>query len=97
MNTLGIEIEKTVEKDNRLIIGKGLKYKLYLQNDNYNTFNHVISSIVKILGYSWEQAEQLAIIAHIKGESLMKESNDKEELIAIKNAFRIQNINTKIR
>jgi ATP-dependent Clp protease adapter protein ClpS len=78
-------------------IGKGLRYKLYLLNDNYNTFDYVIQCIVKVLGYNWEQAEQLALNAHIKGKTIMKESNDKLELIVIKETFKSLNINTKIK
>jgi ATP-dependent Clp protease adaptor protein ClpS len=86
-----------IEEDIQPTIGKGLRYKLYLLNDNYNYFDYVIQCIVKVLGYTWEQAEQLALNAHIKGKALMKESNDKFELIIIKEAFKSLNINTEIK
>ena len=41
--------------------------KLYLINDPYNTFEHVINCLVTICGHDELQAEQCAIITHYKG------------------------------
>lgn len=41
--------------------------KLYLINDSYNTFEHVMNCLVAICGHNELQAEQCALITHYKG------------------------------
>lgn len=45
------------------------RHKLILFNDDVNTFEHVIESLVKICDHSPEQAEQCALIVHYKGKT----------------------------
>ena len=45
---------------------------LVLYNDDVNTFNHVIKSLVEICGHDPVQAEQCAIIVHFKGSCEVK-------------------------
>jgi|WetSurMetagenome_2_1015567.scaffolds.fasta_scaffold286112_2 ATP-dependent Clp protease adapter protein ClpS len=40
---------------------------LILFNDDFNTFEHVIKSLVEICGHDSMQAEQCALIAHFNG------------------------------
>ena len=47
-------------------IGKSNKV-LYLLNDEYNTFEHVINCLVTICDHSELQAEQCALLTHYKG------------------------------
>ncbi len=42
--------------------------KLYLINDSYNTFDHVINCLVAICGHNSLQAEQCALITHYNGK-----------------------------
>ena len=42
-------------------------YRLDLQNDDYNTFDWVITCLMKICGHEYEQANQCAHIVHYKG------------------------------
>jgi len=42
-------------------------YRLDLHNDDYNSFDHVISCLMKICGHEYEQATQCAHIVHFKG------------------------------
>lgn len=46
--------------------------EIVLYNDDVNTFDHVIESLVKICGHTWEQAEQCAILVHYKGQCTVK-------------------------
>ena len=41
--------------------------KLYLINDEYNTFDHVINCLVAICEHDELQAEQCAFLTHYKG------------------------------
>ena len=45
---------------------------LILYNDDVNTFDHVIDTLVKVCHHTFEQAEQCAIIVHFKGKCDVK-------------------------
>ncbi len=45
---------------------------LILYNDDVNTFDHVIETLVRVCQHTYEQAEQCAIIVHFKGKCDVK-------------------------
>jgi ATP-dependent Clp protease adaptor protein ClpS len=45
---------------------------LLLVNDDVNSFEHVISSLVEVCGHDEIQAEQCAVLTHIKGGCVIK-------------------------
>lgn len=47
-------------------------YNLILWNDDVNTFDWVIDTLIEICGHSQEQAEQCAILIHHKGKYAVK-------------------------
>lgn len=47
-------------------------YKIILCNDSYNTFDWVITCLMKICGHEYHQANQCAHIVHYKGECDVK-------------------------
>jgi ATP-dependent Clp protease adaptor protein ClpS len=47
---------------------------LILHND-FNTFDHVIHSLINVLGHDPIQAEQCAFIVHYKGKCIVKDGN----------------------
>lgn len=48
---------------------------LIVWNDNVNTFEWVIESLVEICGHSHEQAEQCAYIIHYQGKYAVKQGS----------------------
>ena len=46
---------------------KTIEKVLYLMNDEYNTFEHVINCLVAICEHDELQAEQCALLTHYKG------------------------------
>lgn len=52
--------------------------RLVLYNDDVNTFDHVIESLVKICAHQPEQAEQCAYIIHYKGKCIVKSGEFKK-------------------
>lgn len=46
--------------------------EIVLFNDDVNTFDHVIESLVAICNHSLEQAEQCALLVHYKGKCTVK-------------------------
>ena len=59
--------------------------RILLYNDDVNSMEYVISVLHDVLGLNFEQAEQLAIIAHFKGVVEVKRGSDISTLIYIKN------------
>ncbi len=51
---------------------------LIVYNDDVNTFEHVISTLIKICGHSPEQAEQCTLIIHYKGKCAVKKGSFEE-------------------
>lgn len=46
--------------------------RLIVYNDDHNTFDWVIQCLMEILGHTFEQSEQLALIIHFKGKATVK-------------------------
>lgn len=49
--------------------------ELILHNDDYNTFEHVIDSLVKICKHDTLQAEQCAFVVHYNGRCMIKKGD----------------------
>ena len=58
-------------------------HKLILENDDYNTFDWVITCLMKICGHDYEQADQCALIVHNNGGCIVK-YGDREMIIKMK-------------
>jgi len=63
--------ERTLHKNEKLERG-GESGSLILYNDEINTFDHVIKSLVEVCGHDAVQAEQCALIVHFKGSCEVK-------------------------
>ena len=50
-------------------------HSIILHNDDVNTFDHVINSLVKYCDHSQIQAEQCAHIVHYNGKCQVKKGN----------------------
>lgn len=50
-------------------------FQLIVWNDEVNTFQHVIDTLMEICGHSAEQAEQCAMIIHSQGKYAVKSGN----------------------
>lgn len=51
---------------------------IVVNNDDYNSFDHVIECFCSILGHTNEQAEQLALLIHTKGSARVKHGTFEE-------------------
>jgi ATP-dependent Clp protease adaptor protein ClpS len=69
MNTL-TEILLADETD--LIDSSDLKHKLVVHNDEVNSFDWVIETLVEVCKHSFQQAEQCSLIIHHKGKYAVK-------------------------
>ena len=50
----------------------GINNEIVLYNDEVNTFDHVIETLIRVCQHSSEQAEQCAILVHYKGKCIVK-------------------------
>lgn len=69
--------------------------KLVLHNDDYNTFDWVIKSLVDVCEHSTVQAEQCSLIVHFKGKCSVKEGS-KKKLSPLKEALLDRGLNATI-
>ena len=63
--------ERTLHRDDKLKSGSETS-TLILYNDEINTFDHVIKSLVEVCGHDSVQAEQCALIVHFNGSCEVK-------------------------
>lgn len=86
--------EKTLKKDeNKKDISE--VNSLILMNDNINTFDHVIKSLVEICGHDPVQAEQCALIVHLKGSCEIK-TGPKEVLRVMSKSLNFKGLHSKV-
>ena len=64
-------IEKTKRKTS-LQEAVDINNEIVLYNDDVNTFDHVIDTLVRVCQHTTEQAEQCAILVHYKGQCSVK-------------------------
>ncbi|MBR3568540.1 MAG: ATP-dependent Clp protease adaptor ClpS [Salinivirgaceae bacterium] len=72
------QTDELTEKQDRL--------NLVLYNDDFNTFDHVIESLIDVCHHTPEQAEQCALIVHHKGRYEVK-SGTYKRLLPMKNSL----------
>ena len=79
-------LEKTVETD---------LMKLVVYNDDVNTFEWVIDTLIEVCKHTNEQAEQCTLIIHYKGKCSAKEG-EFEELASMRNEICRRGISAEI-
>ncbi|MBE99839.1 ATP-dependent Clp protease adaptor ClpS [Flavobacterium coralii] len=71
----------TIEKvSEEVLLEEGLasNNEIVLYNDDVNTFDHVIDTLIRVCDHTPEQAEQCSIIVHYKGKCTVKTGEYKE-------------------
>ena len=68
---------------------------LILHNDDFNTFDFVINSLVKVCNHAPEQAEQCAYIVHYKGKCQVK-IGEYDKLLPMKDALQDRGLTVTI-
>ncbi|MBK5192234.1 MAG: ATP-dependent Clp protease adaptor ClpS [Flavobacteriaceae bacterium] len=63
--------EKVLEKV-KTDTKKQKNHEIVLYNDDYNTFDHVIETLIAACDHTAEQAEQCAVLVHYKGQCTVK-------------------------
>ena len=64
-------IEKNQEQSD-VLEAVAINNEIVLYNDDVNTFDHVIETLIRVCQHTAEQAEQCAILVHYKGKCTVK-------------------------
>tara|TARA_Y100000590_G_C15372560_1_gene883119 strand:+ start:216 stop:509 length:294 start_codon:yes stop_codon:yes gene_type:complete len=64
------EVEELVEIEEDF--GQDDLKNLVVHNDNFNTFDHVINTLIKVCKHDVQQAEQCTYLIHYKGKCSVK-------------------------
>jgi len=56
----------------------GSNNEIVLYNDDVNTFDHVIETLMRVCKHTAEQAEQCSLLVHYKGKCTVKTGEYKE-------------------
>ncbi len=51
------------------LLNSGIKSSVVVHNDEVNTFDWVIDSLMEVCDHSFQQAEQLSLLIHFKGKA----------------------------
>ena len=86
--------ESTLHKDDKLS-NRIESNALVLYNDDINTFEHVIKSLVEVCGHDPVQAEQCAMIVHLKGKCDVK-IGPPELLNAMCRSLNLKGLNSQV-
>ena len=86
--------ERTLHKGDKLKSGSESS-SLILYNDDINTFDHVIKSLVEVCGHDSVQAEQCALIVHFKGNCEIK-TGLAEVLTAMSRSLNAKGLKSKV-
>jgi ATP-dependent Clp protease adaptor protein ClpS len=70
-------------------------FNLIVWNDEVNTFDWVIETLVEVCGHSEEQAEQCAMLIHFKGKYAVK-NGDYDTLKPMCNSITERGINATV-
>lgn len=65
----------TIEKVKEQVLVEelvGINHEIILYNDDVNTFDHVIETLIRVCNHDELQAEQCAILVHYTGKCAVK-------------------------
>jgi ATP-dependent Clp protease adaptor protein ClpS len=84
-----------LQEDDEVLVDSSDPFHLIVWNDDVNTFDWVIESLMEVCGHTYEQAEQCAFIIHFKGKYAVK-NGDYETLKPMCDAITERSINATV-
>ncbi|GAB3574635.1 ATP-dependent Clp protease adaptor ClpS [Spirosoma luteolum] len=70
-------------------------HNLVVFNDEVNTFDHVIDTLIDVCGHTPEQAEQCTLLIHYKGKCTVK-NGSWDELVPMRNEICRRGISAEV-
>ena len=87
--------ETEIWTDKEVLIAEDLGCVLMVFNDDVNTFEWVIQSLIEVCGHTPEQAEQCSLLIHHKGKYGVK-NGGRDELTPMKDALHDRSISAAV-
>lgn len=87
--------EIDVIEENELELNDIKLYSLLVYNDEVNTFEYVIQTLVEVCEHSPDQAEQCTMIIHFKGKCQVK-NGDFKQLASMRNEICRRGISAEV-
>ena len=64
--------KEKIREDTDVLAKEANEHQIVLFNDDVNTFDHVVETLICVCDHTLEQAEQCSIIVHYKGKCIVK-------------------------
>lgn len=87
--------EVSVDIEEEVVIEDVKLYSIVVYNDEVNTFDYVIDTLMEYCEHTFEQAEQCTLLIHFKGKCSVK-NGDFEELEPVRTAITDRGISAEI-
>ncbi|WP_343701586.1 ATP-dependent Clp protease adaptor ClpS [Chitinophaga sp.] len=78
MSYTGTGVSVKEQEETLVETAEQFPFSLVVWNDDVNTFEWVITSLMEVCGHTEEQAEQCALIIHYNGKYAVKEGEYRE-------------------
>lgn len=75
MNVVNIGFKPQQDEETDVLTSEETPFSLIVWNDEVNTFEWVIETLIDVCEHSQEQAEQCAMLIHTKGKYAVKNGN----------------------
>lgn len=69
----GTNTQKQTEVETDVLTAEAPSWQLVVWNDEVNTFEWVIETLMEVCNHTYEQAEQCSLFIHYKGKYAVKE------------------------
>ena len=73
-----MSVKEKEKKDFSVDEAKGDEHQIILYNDDFNTFDHVIETLINVCDHTPLQAEQCSLIVHYNGKCIVKTGDLKD-------------------
>jgi ATP-dependent Clp protease adaptor protein ClpS len=72
------DTKKKIQEDLKTLVKQSNLNEIVLFNDEVNTFDFVIDSLIEVCDHTTEQAEQCTLLVHYKGKCTVKTGEYKD-------------------
>lgn len=91
-----LEIEIIEKEDVKIDDGNDIKKGVFLHNDHFNTFEHVIESLIDVCDMSVDKASECANKVHSEGKCLVAKDKADDELKRIQMDLKVRGLDARL-
>lgn len=90
------EIEIIEKEDVKIDDGNDIKKGVFLYNDHFNSFEHVIESLIEVCDMSSDKATTCANKVHTEGKCLVAKDKPDDELKKIQMDLKVRGLDARL-